>query len=248
MKIIEIDNGTDWVKLNCDTSKLTDQTSRNEGELYGRFKFNGTITVYKDSYDLLDTIVSTQGTLVNLRVWFNGESFLATMDSEQNNNIDFRYKDLKIKATDEYSNFVNLGNTEYNYLEASVNSEAIFIQDADPPSSVIETETITETVITNHSGVTLNYSGGVYLFDMGHGALTQPTYDIPTLGTTFSLISAYYRIVNFTVNSETVGVTMNADITVRTSFKKRHLGKLYECPSGIIGKTVPVPVPTHSAN
>ena len=203
MIVIKVDNGINWVRLNCDTSKLKDITERTEGELYGRLKFSGTITVYKDSYDLLDTIVSTHGNLLDLQIFLNGEMFLATMNYEQNYNVDFKYKDLQVILTDAYSNFDKYGNTDYNYLNATENSESIAIYDADPPTGVQNFETITETVITTHNAVTLPYTGGVYLFDMGHNATTEPTYDVPTLGATFSLLSAYYRIVNFTVNSET---------------------------------------------
>jgi hypothetical protein len=219
MKLIEIYNGTAWVKLNCDTSKLTDKTEKQDGQLYGRLTFDGTISVYRDSYDLLDTIASTEGNLLLIRIYFKGEIFNCTVDAEQNNNIDFRYKDLKVKVTDEYSEFDKLGDTEYNYLEATNNLEAIFIYDADPPASYVQFETLTEIVETVHSSITLNYSGGVYLFDMGHGALTAPTYDIPTIDPTFSLISAYYNIIDYTVNSETVGVTMNANVTISVTYK-----------------------------
>ena len=219
MIAIKIYNGTSWVRLACDTSKLKDTTERIDGELYGRLKFSGTITVYKDSYDLLDTIVSTVGTLLEIQIFLNGEMFLATMDSEQNTNYDFRYKDLQLVLIDAYSNFDKFGNTEYNYLNATENSESVVIYDADPPTGVQNFETITETVITTHTGVTLTYTGGVYLFDMGHNATTEPTYDIPTIGATYSLLSAHYRIVSFSVNSETIGVTMNADLTIRTTVK-----------------------------
>ena len=220
MIAIKIYNGLAWVRLNCDTSKLKDVTERTDGELYGRLKFSGTITVYKDSYDLLDTIVTTVGTLLELQIYLNGEMFLATMSSEQNNNVDFKYKDLQVVLTDAYSNFDKYGNTDYNYLNATENSESIAIYDADPPTGVQNFETITETVENTHTGLVLNYSSGKYLFNMGHGAISEPTFDIPTLGATFSLLSAYYKIVNFSVNSETVGVTMNADLIIRTTIKK----------------------------
>ncbi|MBE9489023.1 MAG: hypothetical protein IMY67_01895 [Bacteroidetes bacterium] len=228
---IKIYNGTTFVSLDCDTSKLRDSTVRNPGELFGRLKFSGSITVFNNSYDLVDTIIASEGTLANIELYLGGEIFLGTIDLEQNDNVDFRYKDLEIKVTDAYSEIDKYQNTEYNYLQVEEKAEAIFVY-----TGAGNYETIGMEASTLHVGFVFPvFESPSYTHYMSHLAGFEPTFDVPSVHASYGLTSATYVLENV-INKVISAPSLTGDATIRHIFEWKR-----EVSNGIYSGSTKIP-------
>lgn len=225
MKInIKIDDGVSWIPLNADTSKLRDVTTRNDGELFGRLKFTGTITIFKESYDLVNDLILSNGNIANIQIFLNGEIFTGTIDLDQNNNYDFRYKDLEIKITDDYSEIDKFANTEYNYLQAEENAEAIFVY-----SGAEYYETIGMEASTLHVGFVfpVETTAELYTLFMPHLTTSEPTFDVPAVHASYGLTSANYVLESVTNYVLTSVLTGDASIRHIFEWKRQIANGIY---------------------